>query len=102
MSSGGAPTGAQPDLANHQFSKQSSDPNAPNYDPNAPPMTEQDRGLLGAMGGAFAGHHFGKKQDHGFLGTVGGAILGSFAEDFMKKKKNGGGSSGGSSWGGRF
>ncbi|KAK5079230.1 hypothetical protein LTR64_002348 [Lithohypha guttulata] len=95
---GQAPTGAQPD---YQFQKQSSDPNAPNYDPNAPPMTEQDRGLLGALGGGFAGHKFGGKQGHGFLGTVGGAIVGSFAEDFLKKKKRTGGSShGGSQWGG--
>ena len=62
-------------------------------------MTEQDRGLLGALGGGFAGHHFGKKNEHGILGMIGGAIAGSFAEDFMKKKKHG---SGGSSWGGKY
>lgn len=107
--------GVDPAVAN-QIQPQSSDPNAPNYDPNvstyyhhyprtypniiqAPPMTESDRGLLGALGGGFAGHHFGKKADHGILGTLGGAILGSFAEDFMKNKKHGG-NSGGSSWGG--
>lgn len=113
----GTSQGPDPALAN-QIAPQSSDPNAPNYDPNvstfhnlsplpysnryqAPPMTESDRGLLGALGGGFAGHHFGKKQDHGFLGTVGGAILGSFAEDFMKKKKNESKySNSGSSWGG--
>lgn len=93
--------GANPAVANHQFQPQSTDPNAPNYDPNAPPMTESDRGLLGALGGGFAGHHFGKKADHGILGTLGGAIIGSFAEDFMKKKKNENKySNPGSSWGG--
>lgn len=97
MSQQGGQQGQIPE--NYQFQKQSTDPNAPNYDPSAPPMTEQDRGLLGALGGGFAGHHFGGKQGHGFLGTVGGAILGSFAEDFMKKKKHGS-SSGGSQWGG--
>lgn len=63
-------------------------------------MTESDRGLLGAIGGGFAGHHFGKKADHGILGTLGGAILGSFAEDFMKNKKNEHKQQGNSSWGG--
>lgn len=109
--------GPDPAVANHQFQPQSTDPNAPNYDPNvschpfpwngsytdryqAPPMTEQDRGLLGALGGGFAGHHFGKKADHGILGTIGGAILGSFAEDMMKSKKKDKYSSSNSSWGG--
>lgn len=110
--------GVDPAVANHKFQPQSTDPNAPNYDPNvsytyhlyptaftnryqAPPMTESDRGLLGALGGGFAGHHFGKKADHGILGTLGGAILGSFAEDFMKnKKKDNKYSNPGSSWGG--
>lgn len=64
-------------------------------------MTESDRGLLGALGGGFAGHHFGKKENHGFLGTIGGAIMGSLAEDFAKdKKKKHSHSGGGSSWGG--
>ncbi|KAK5938377.1 hypothetical protein PMZ80_009347 [Knufia obscura] len=92
-------TPSQAGAANHQFAPQSTDPNGPNYNPNAPPMTEQDRGLLGALGGGFAGHHFGGKQGHGLLGTIGGAIAGSFAEDFMKKKKKHGGHSS-SSWGG--
>jgi len=78
--------GAQPDPS--QLSKQSSDPNAPNYDPNAPPMSESDRGLLGAMGGGWAGHHYGKKQNHGFLGMIGGAIAGSMAEDYAKKQSH--------------
>lgn len=95
----GSGTPSQPDASQHKFAPQSSDPNAPNYDPNAPAMTEQDRGLLGAIGGGFAGHHFGGKQGHGILGTVGGALLGSFAEDFLKKKKSDH-SSGNSSWGG--
>jgi len=101
LGQGGQPQGqyTQEQAQNHEFARQSSDPNAPNYDQNAPPMTEQDRGLLGALGGGVAGHHFGGKQGHGFLGTVGGAILGSFAEDFMKNKKNSH-SSGGSAWGG--
>jgi hypothetical protein len=85
--------------ANHEFARQSSDPNAPNYDPNAPPMTESDRGLLGAIGGGFGGHFLGKKAGHGFLGTIGGAILGSVSEDFLKDRKKQHGS-GGSSWGG--
>jgi len=72
---------------NHQLQAQSSDPNAPNYDPSAPPMTETDRGLLGAIGGGVAGHFMGKKANHGFLGTVGGGILGSLAEDFLKDKR---------------
>jgi hypothetical protein len=80
-----------------QTARQSSDPNAPNYDPNAPPMTEQDRGLLGALGGGAAGAWGGHKAGHGFLGAIGGAIMGSLAEDFAKKKKH----SGGSTWGGR-
>ncbi|OCT45245.1 hypothetical protein CLCR_06279 [Cladophialophora carrionii] len=92
----GVPAQAQ----NHQFSPQSSDPNAPNYDPNAPPMTEGERGLLGAIGGGFGGHFLGKSSGHGFLGTVGGALLGSVAEDFLKDKKKKHHGSGGSSWGG--
>lgn len=94
-----------------QFSPQSSDPNAPNYDPKAPPMSEGERGLLGSLGGGVAGHMLGKKAGHGFLGTVGGGILGSLAEDFLKdskkKKHHHAGShhhhssQGGSSWGGR-
>lgn len=64
-------------------------------------MTESDRGLLGAAGGAFGGHFLGKQAGHGFLGTIGGALLGSVAEDFLKdKKKSHHSSSGGSSWGG--
>ena len=93
----------------HQFAAQSTDQSAPNYDPNAPPMTESDRGLLGAIGGGVAGHMFGKKADHGFLGTIGGSILGSLTEDFVKDKKKNhhhhhsshhSHHSGGSSWGG--
>ena len=85
----------------HQFAPQSSDRDAPNYDPNAPPMSEGERGLLGSIGGGVAGHMFGKKTGHGFLGTVGGAILGNLAEDMFKdKKKKQHNSSGGSSWGG--
>jgi hypothetical protein len=85
-----------------QFSPQSSDPNAPNYDPNAPPMAEGERGLLGSIGGGVAGHVLGKKAGHGFLGTVGGGILGSLAEDFLKdsKKKHHHSHQGSSSWGG--
>ncbi|KIW21476.1 hypothetical protein PV08_02056 [Exophiala spinifera] len=90
--------GQQPDVSQHQFSPQSSDPNAPNYDANAPPMNETDRGLLGAVGGGFGGHFLGKKAGHGFLGTVGGAIMGSIAEDFLKDKKKHHSSQ--SSWGG--
>lgn len=64
-------------------------------------MTESDRGLLGAIGGGFAGNRLGGKAGHGILGTIGGAIMGSFAEDFLKnKKKTHGSSSGGSQWGG--
>ena len=64
-------------------------------------MTESDRGLLGAVGGAFGGHMLGKKANNGFLGTIGGAILGSVAEDFLKdKKKQHQSGGGGSSWGG--
>ncbi|EXJ84400.1 hypothetical protein A1O3_05067 [Capronia epimyces CBS 606.96] len=96
---GGQQAGQYPDPNQHQFQAQSSDPNAPNYDPNAPPMTETDRGLLGAIGGGFGGHMLGKKANHGFLGTVGGAILGSITEDFLKDKKKNHNSSN-SSWGG--
>lgn len=71
----------------HEFAKQSSDPNAPNYDPNAPPMSEGERGLLGAIGGGVGGHFLGKKANHGLLGTLGGAILGSLSEDMLKKQK---------------
>jgi len=93
-------------LQEHDFAPQSSDPNAPNYDPKAPPMSEQDRGLLGSLGGGIAGHMLGKRADHGFLGTIGGAILGSLTQDFLKdKKKHSGGSHhhsshSGSAWGG--
>jgi len=97
---GGQPAGQYPDASQHQFSPQSTDPNAPNYDPNAPPMNETDRGLLGAIGGGFGGHFMGKKAGHGFLGTVGGAILGSLAEDFVKDKKKKPHHSSQSSWGG--
>lgn len=91
----------QPYPGDHQFAKQSSDPNAPNFDPNAPPMTEQDRGLLGAIGGGWAGHHFGGKAGHGILGGLGGAIAGSLVEDFFKdKKKSKHSNQGNSSWGG--
>ncbi|KIW87969.1 uncharacterized protein Z519_11554 [Cladophialophora bantiana CBS 173.52] len=93
-------TSLPPEVANHQFAPQSTDPNAPNYDPNAPPMTESDRGLLGAIGGGFGGHFLGKQAGHGFLGTIGGALLGSVAEDFLKDKKKQHHSSGNSSWGG--
>jgi len=67
-------------------------------------MTESDRGLLGALGGAFGGHKLGKSQGHGLLGTVGGALLGSYAEDMLKDKKKKHGHSGGgsSSWGGKW
>lgn len=73
-------------IESHQFARQSSDPNAPNYDPNAPPMSEGERGLLGALGGGVGGHFLGKKANHGLLGTIGGAILGSMAEDYAKKQ----------------
>lgn len=92
----------------HQFPPQSSDKNAPNYDPNAPPMAEGERGLLGAIGGGIAGHHFGGKGGHGLLGTLGGAIAGSLLQDKLKKPKHGkhgshsGSSWGGSSWGGKY
>jgi len=76
----------QADTATHEFTRQSSDPDAPNYDPNAPPMPEGERGLLGAIGGGVAGRYGGKKAGHGFLGMIGGAIAGSLAEDFAKKK----------------
>lgn len=78
---------SQPDISNHEFAKQSSDPQAPNYDASAPPMTETDRGFLGSVGGGIAGRYLGKKSGHGFLGTVGGAILGSLTEDYAKEKK---------------
>jgi hypothetical protein len=101
MGGQGGPQGTElpPEVRDHQFQPQSSDPNAPNYDANAPPMNETDRGLLGAAGGAFGGHFLGKKAGHGFLGTLGGALLGSVAEDYLKDKKKHHGS-GGSSWGG--
>jgi len=88
----GMQQGTQPQQFNqaveqHQFSPQSTDPNAPNYDPKAPPMTDGERGLLGAIGGGVGGHFLGKKANHGFLGTIGGAILGSLTEDFAKDKK---------------
>lgn len=94
----GAPGQQYPDVSNHQFSPQSTDPNAPNYDPNAPAMNETDRGLLGAIGGGVGGHFLGKKAGHGLLGTIGGALMGSVAEDFLKTKKKPHG--GNSSWGG--
>lgn len=62
-------------------------------------MTDQDRGLLGALGGGVAGAWGGHKVGHGFLGTIGGAIMGSLTEDFVKDKKKHHGQ-GGSSWGG--
>ncbi|KPI38560.1 uncharacterized protein AB675_4253 [Cyphellophora attinorum] len=93
--------GQQGTQAYPQTARQSSDPNAPNYDPSAPPMTESDRGLLGALAGGAGGGFLGHKAGHGFLGTIGGAIMGSITEDFAKKKKHGGsswGGSGGSRW----
>jgi hypothetical protein len=92
--------GTQSQGADHEFARQSTDANAPNYDPNAPPMTETDRGLLGAIGGGVAGHFGGKKVGHGFLGTIGGAIIGSMTEDYAKKQKKKHHHSGQSSWGG--
>jgi hypothetical protein len=93
----------------HQFPPQSSDKDAPNYDPNAPPMAEGERGLLGSIGGGVAGHYLGKNTGHGFLGSIGGAILGNIMEDKVKKgkkpKQHGsshGSSHGGSSWGGKW
>jgi len=62
-------------------------------------MSDQDRGLLGAIGGGVGGRLLGKKANHGFMGTVGGAILGSLTEDWAKKNKKHGHSSQ-SSWGG--
>jgi len=92
----------QPDAANHEFARQSSDVNAPNYDPSAPPMGESDRGLLGALGGGATGAWAGRKAGHGFLGLVGGAIAGSLAEDYAKKEKRKHHRHGNqSSWGGR-
>lgn len=98
LGQGGQSGDQYPDVSQHQFAKQSSDPNAPNYDPNAPAMTESDRGLLGAIGGGFGGHMLGKKANHGFLGTIGGAILGSMTEDFIKDKRKNHNNQ--SSWGG--
>ncbi|KAJ5372861.1 hypothetical protein N7517_004867 [Penicillium concentricum] len=33
--------------------------------------------LVGGTGGAFVGHHVGKKSEHGVLGAIGGAIAGA-------------------------
>ena len=65
-------------------------------------MAESERGLLGAIGGGIAGHHFAKSSGHGILGTIGGAIAGSLLQDKTKKKHGKHSSHGGSSWGGRF
>ena len=56
-------------------------------DPNDPNAQGGEKGLLGAVGGAWAGHKAGKSAGHGLLGTIGGAFLGSKLEDEIKKKR---------------
>ncbi|KAJ6143794.1 hypothetical protein N7471_003247 [Penicillium samsonianum] len=58
---------------------------------------EGEKGLgatvLGGAGGAFVGHHVGKKSDHGKLGAVGGALAGAvvanLAESLVKGSRHG-------------
>lgn len=59
-------------------------------DPLTPVPGDQDRGVLGALGGGAAGAYAGHKLHHGFLGALGGALAGHKIEDAMKdaaKKK---------------
>jgi len=63
------------------------------YGPNAgapahpPNPDEQDRGLLGALGGAAVGGYAGHKVNHGFIGAIGGAYAGHKLEDHIKEEK---------------
>ncbi|KAF3398877.1 hypothetical protein DPV78_006651 [Talaromyces pinophilus] len=59
---------------------------------------EGERGLgatvVGATGGAFLGHHFGKDSGHGTLGTIGGGVAGALlanAVENVVKDHHGGG-----------
>lgn len=56
---------------------------------SSPGAQEEDRGLMGALGGAaaggFAGHRMGR---HGIIGALGGALAGSLLEDRYKKHHN--------------
>ncbi|KAK5114530.1 hypothetical protein LTR62_002465 [Meristemomyces frigidus] len=58
-------------------------PIAPN---TGQPISEGDRGLMGALAGGAAGAYGGHKINHGFLGGVGGAVVGSMLEDAVKKR----------------
>ena len=84
------------------------DPNAPQYDPNAPVdpnAPEGERGLMGALAGGAGGYFLGHKANHGILGMLGGAFAGSKAEDKFKEHHHHEGSQqggGGSSWGGKW
>ncbi|KAJ5358757.1 uncharacterized protein N7496_011170 [Penicillium cataractarum] len=54
---------------------------------------EGERGLgatvVGGAGGAFVGHHVGKKSDHGTLGAVGGALAGAVMANMASKAVKG-------------
>ncbi|KAF2103956.1 CNVH-domain-containing protein [Rhizodiscina lignyota] len=62
---------------------------APAGAPGMPPNpNEQDRGLLGAIGGAAAGGYAGHKLGgHGFIGALGGAYAGHKLEDHVKEER---------------
>ncbi|KAJ5449888.1 uncharacterized protein N7458_006337 [Penicillium daleae] len=63
------------------------------FDPATSEMPEGERGLgatvIGGAGGAFVGHHVGKKSDHGTLGTVGGALAGAVLANVASKAVKG-------------
>lgn len=65
-----------------RYSQQAFDPNNPRQNPQG---SNDDRGVLGALGGAGVGGYAGHQVQHGVVGTIVGAIAGSVLEDKMKK-----------------
>ncbi|EAW11900.1 putative glutamine-serine-proline rich protein [Aspergillus clavatus NRRL 1] len=86
----------RPPYSQNQYDSNQSQPPYPTNDTypqqslgQAPyPQGQQDeRGLLGALGGGAAGAYAGHQAGHGILGTIGGALSGSVAEDAIKKHR---------------
>ncbi|GAB7337447.1 hypothetical protein MBLNU457_g2786t1 [Dothideomycetes sp. NU457] len=57
------------------------------YGTSGQPVTESDRGVMGALTKAAVGGYGGHQVNHGIIGAVGGAVAGSMLEDHMKDKK---------------